>query len=183
MVLFLEVSKMKAIRITAKVAGFRRCGLAHSNTPTDHPDGTFSAEQLEILKNDPMLKVEEVEVDDSPAETFEAQEGNFEGEIKRLEEKLATVTRVNETLLHDLNAVRETCGELLQKIDAMKERESALEQEIQEYLASIDRQEKQIATLENERDAALQELPAAREQIATLEKALAEKPAGGSKKK
>lgn len=54
---------MKVIRITAKAAGFRRCGLAHNNTPTDHPADTFSDEQLEILKNDPMLKIEEVEVE------------------------------------------------------------------------------------------------------------------------
>lgn len=48
------------IRITALQDGFRRCGVAHSKTPTDHPDDAFTKKELEILKAEPMLAVEEI---------------------------------------------------------------------------------------------------------------------------
>jgi len=48
-----------ALTITSKVAGFRRAGIAHPGTPTDHKAGTFSEEQLEQLKADPNLIVVE----------------------------------------------------------------------------------------------------------------------------
>ncbi|SNS05680.1 hypothetical protein SAMN04488503_2483 [Humidesulfovibrio mexicanus] len=46
--------------ITAKKDGFRRCGVAHPARPVEHADGTFSSEQLEILKAEPMLVVQEL---------------------------------------------------------------------------------------------------------------------------
>jgi len=46
------------IRISAKIDGFRRAGMAHSKTATDHPDGTFSKEQLKLLQAEPNLVVE-----------------------------------------------------------------------------------------------------------------------------
>lgn len=49
------------IRITCKREGFRRCGIAHHTSPTDHPDDQFSKEELEILKAESMLTVELVE--------------------------------------------------------------------------------------------------------------------------
>lgn len=54
----------KIIRITAKVNGFRRCGVAHSDVATDYDAVRFSKEQLEILKAEPMLVVQESEQDD-----------------------------------------------------------------------------------------------------------------------
>lgn len=45
--------------ITSKRDGFRRCGLAHPASPVEHPDGAFTPEQLEILKAEPMLVVQE----------------------------------------------------------------------------------------------------------------------------
>lgn len=47
------------IKITAKKAGFRRCGIAHPKEATLHPDKRFTPEQLDILKAEPMLVVEE----------------------------------------------------------------------------------------------------------------------------
>jgi len=47
--------------ITSKKAGFRRCGVAHPAEPTEHKDGTFTPEQIEILHNEPMLVVLEAE--------------------------------------------------------------------------------------------------------------------------
>ncbi len=49
-----------ALRIAAKAEGFRRAGIAHSLEPTDHKAGTFSPEQVEALKADPMLVVVEL---------------------------------------------------------------------------------------------------------------------------
>ena len=31
--------------ITSKKDGFRRCGVAHPSTPTEHPDDAFTPEQ------------------------------------------------------------------------------------------------------------------------------------------
>lgn len=49
------------IQVTSKQEGFRRCGVSHPARPTDHPDGKFTEEQIEILKAEPMLTVVEVE--------------------------------------------------------------------------------------------------------------------------
>ncbi len=49
-----------ALRIAAKTEGFRRAGIAHSAEATDHKAGTFSPEQVEALKGDPMLVVVEL---------------------------------------------------------------------------------------------------------------------------
>lgn len=48
-------------RITAKIDGFRRCGVAHPAQPTDRPADLFTEEQIEILKAEPMLTVVEIE--------------------------------------------------------------------------------------------------------------------------
>jgi hypothetical protein len=47
------------IRIRSKVDGFRRCGVPHPSDWKEYPDGVFSPEQLEILKAEPMLQVED----------------------------------------------------------------------------------------------------------------------------
>ena len=54
------------IRITAKKDGFRRCGIAHSKMAVDYPDGKFEKDQLEILKKEPMLVVQELDSDIKP---------------------------------------------------------------------------------------------------------------------
>ena len=46
------------IRITSKKNNFRRCGVAHSDTPTVYKDDKFSPEEIERLKAEPMLIVE-----------------------------------------------------------------------------------------------------------------------------
>lgn len=49
-----------AIRITAKVNGFRRCGVSHPSTATEYPSDQFSKKEMEILKAEPQLVVEEI---------------------------------------------------------------------------------------------------------------------------
>jgi Mu-like prophage FluMu N-terminal domain len=46
------------IKIISKKDGFRRCGVAHTEAPTEYPDDAFSDDQLEILMGEPMLVVE-----------------------------------------------------------------------------------------------------------------------------
>jgi hypothetical protein len=54
------------IRITSKRNGFRRCGIEHPDKPVTYPDKKFSPEQLKMLKEEPMLIVEEVEKNAKP---------------------------------------------------------------------------------------------------------------------
>ena len=48
------------IVVTAKRDGFRRCGVSFSKEPTEIPNNKLKKEELEILKAEPMLTVEEV---------------------------------------------------------------------------------------------------------------------------
>jgi hypothetical protein len=57
------------IRITSKREGFRRCGVAHSATPTDWPADRWSPEQRARLQAEPMLIVVESPADASEATT------------------------------------------------------------------------------------------------------------------
>jgi hypothetical protein len=52
------------IRITSQRDGFRRCGIAHPATPTDHPADRFTPEELARLQAEPMLRVELIEEPD-----------------------------------------------------------------------------------------------------------------------
>lgn len=52
-----------AYRIRSKVEGFCRCGVRHSANWTPVRDGLFSPEQIETLKAEPMLQVEEFQPD------------------------------------------------------------------------------------------------------------------------
>jgi len=45
------------ITITSKKNGFRRCGIAHADTPTEYPNDAFSPAELKVLKAEPMLTV------------------------------------------------------------------------------------------------------------------------------
>lgn len=56
------------IRIRAKRAGFRRCGIAHPAEWTEHPDGIFTGEEIARLSAEPML---EVQVIPEPVKTAE----------------------------------------------------------------------------------------------------------------
>ncbi len=45
------------VQITAKKDGFRRAGVAHPTVMTEYADDAFTAEQLALLKAEPMLTV------------------------------------------------------------------------------------------------------------------------------
>lgn len=48
---------MPEITITSKSDGFRRCGVAHRDVPVTWPDGSFTDEQIAILRDEPALVV------------------------------------------------------------------------------------------------------------------------------
>ncbi|HBV4538956.1 TPA: hypothetical protein MDY69_000547 [Klebsiella pneumoniae] len=48
---------MPEITITSKRNGFRRCGVAHRDVPVTWPDGSFTDEQIAILRAEPALVV------------------------------------------------------------------------------------------------------------------------------
>ncbi|RPE81842.1 HI1506-related protein [Vulcaniibacterium tengchongense] len=52
---------MPSIKIRSTHEPYRRCGVSHSRAPVIYPADRFDAKQLEILKADPYLVVEEVE--------------------------------------------------------------------------------------------------------------------------
>jgi DUF917 family protein len=49
------------IRIIAKVDGFRRAGIAHSTEARFYPKAQFTAMQLDQLRTEPMLVVDEMD--------------------------------------------------------------------------------------------------------------------------
>ena len=46
------------IVITSKREGFRRCGVAHSRTPTEYEDDRWTDAELKRLENEPNLTVQ-----------------------------------------------------------------------------------------------------------------------------
>jgi hypothetical protein len=46
------------IRIRSTKEGFRRCGIAHSKTAVDYPDGRFTPADIAVMQADPRLIVE-----------------------------------------------------------------------------------------------------------------------------
>jgi hypothetical protein len=56
-------AKVPALRIKAKVASFRRAGLTFGVEPTDVPLASLKKDQVAALKAEPMLTVEEIEIE------------------------------------------------------------------------------------------------------------------------
>lgn len=59
----ITAGKVAGLRVTARQAGFRRAGRAWSTDPTDVPESDFTDDQIDALLDDPMLIVEEIEID------------------------------------------------------------------------------------------------------------------------
>lgn len=58
----------KGLRIIALKDGFRRAGIAHSTTPTDHLLSDFNKEQIAALRAEKNLVVQDVEIKEAKAE-------------------------------------------------------------------------------------------------------------------
>ncbi|MBP0439439.1 HI1506-related protein [Tianweitania sediminis] len=55
---FSELAFGPHVRIQARIAGFRRAGMAHGLAPAEYPGATFTPDQLEALLVEPNLVVE-----------------------------------------------------------------------------------------------------------------------------
>lgn len=66
---------MKILRIIAKKPGFRRAGLAHPDHAVDHPVDAFTPEEVEAMKSEPMLVVQELDVPDPGPEPGKKAKG------------------------------------------------------------------------------------------------------------
>lgn len=75
---------MPEITITAKRDGFRRCGMAHRDVPVTWPDGSFTDEQIAILRAEPALVV---------------HIGALTGDDDKLELALARIQRLEAVIL------------------------------------------------------------------------------------
>lgn len=73
----------KIVCITAKKDGFRRAGMAHSAAATDHAAEEFDAKRLALLKAEPMLVVQEIDLPDEPLATDDPGKGTGKGAGKR----------------------------------------------------------------------------------------------------
>ncbi|MEN0626024.1 HI1506-related protein [Phytobacter ursingii] len=98
---------MTELTITAKRDGFRRCGVIHSDKPVVWPAGSFTEEQIALLKSEPLLVVHEgsaVSADvqgellDARSRIIDLEAGNA-----ALQEKLTAATQ----LITDLTAERD----------------------------------------------------------------------------
>lgn len=121
------------VQITARVDGFRRCGMAHSAKTQTYPDDHFTAAQLAVLENEPQLIVVRVSGDaatnsDTATElsaarkliaTLEANAMKSVGVISTLNERLDAVTGECHTL-------KEGNAALVTERDALKESNTAL---------------------------------------------------------
>ena len=81
-------SKNKAT-ITAKVDGFRRCGVAHSAKGREHDAEDFTPEQWQILADEPNLVVardvapRSDEIEGSPGDDDESESGGDDTETAK----------------------------------------------------------------------------------------------------
>lgn len=109
------------IQITAKRDGFRRCGIAHSETTTTYGDDYFTQAQLQELKSEPNLIVIEVAdgVETSGEHTALVDAGNRIVELEavvlqlnsdtiELKSKLDTVTAERDELAVKLGLLTAT---------------------------------------------------------------------------
>jgi hypothetical protein len=66
---------MKILRIIAKKPGFRRAGLAHPDHAVDHRLDAFTPDEVEALKSETMLVVQELDVPDPEPESGKKAKG------------------------------------------------------------------------------------------------------------
>jgi len=110
----------KILRISAKREGYRRCGVAHAGAATEHAIDAFNEKQIEILKADPMLIVQELDAG-AAADTAGAKTETD----KLLAEAKADRARAAEELKQAEADRKKAAGELAAAEQVRKEAEAA----------------------------------------------------------
>ncbi|HFN1287179.1 TPA: HI1506-related protein [Klebsiella pneumoniae] len=104
---------MPEITITSKRDGFRRCGVAHRDVPVTWPDGSFTDEQIAILRAEPALVVhlgavsgddDKLKIAQGRIQELEAVVLQLNDEAAGLKSQLAEVTADRDRLQEALTA-------------------------------------------------------------------------------
>ncbi|CAG9412113.1 MULTISPECIES: HI1506-related protein [Providencia] len=111
------------IIITAKVNGFRRCGIAHSDTATEYSDDHFTKEQLATLQAEPMLVVS-VGNHDMAQKSSDAgadkQIAALKAEVTRLQAEVEHLTKSNTELYDNVMQLTQDNADLLEELAKLK---------------------------------------------------------------
>ncbi|WP_304168579.1 HI1506-related protein [Lonsdalea britannica] len=107
------------IQITAKREGFRRCGIAHSETTKTYPDNHFTAEQLAKLESESMLVVVRVSDEQAAGKDLSKDVAAARGRIVELEGKLKQAEENNKSIQSVLTAAQENLETVTAERDAL----------------------------------------------------------------
>ena len=118
---------MPEITITSKRDGFRRCGVAHRDVPVTWPDGSFTDEQIAILRAEPALVVHLGAVSGDDAKLKIAQ-----GRIQELE---AVVLQLNDDAAGLKSQLAEVTADRDRLQEALTAAGSASVSEVKEHAA------------------------------------------------
>lgn len=124
---------MTELTITAKRDGFRRCGVIHSDKPVVWPAGSFTEEQIALLKSEPLLVVHE----------GSAVSADVQGELldarSRIIDLEALIDRLGIEGQSQLNRAQDRITELEAGNAALQEKLTAATQLITDLTAERDR--------------------------------------------
>ena len=110
---------MPEITITSKRDGFRRCGVAHRDVPVTWPDGSFTDEQIAILRAEPALVVhlgavsgddDKLKIAQGRIQELEAVVLQLNDDAAGLKSQLAEVTADRDRLQEALTAAGSEIG-------------------------------------------------------------------------
>ncbi|MFJ5428573.1 HI1506-related protein [Pectobacterium actinidiae] len=136
------------VQITARVDGFRRCGMAHSAKTQTYPDDHFSVAQLAVLENEPQLIVVRVSGDaatnsDTATELSAARKliAKLEANAMKYVDEISTLNERLDAVTVECHTLKESNAALVTERDALKESNTALTTErdaLQAQLAKAD---------------------------------------------
>ena len=100
---------MSEITITSKRDGFRRCGVAHRDVPVTWPDGSFTEEQIAILRAEPALVVHigAVSGDDDKLKTALGRVQELEAVVQQLNDDAAGLKSQLDEMTADRDRLQE----------------------------------------------------------------------------
>lgn len=115
------------IQITARVEGFRRCGMAHSAKTQTYPDDRFTAAELATLEQEPQLIVVRVSGDagtDVDAEAVLAEARSYiatlEANTMKHVEQITSLNERLDALSGECRALKESNAALTTERDALQ---------------------------------------------------------------
>lgn len=100
------------VQITARRDGFRRLGIAHSEKTTTWPDSRFTANELDVLKNDPNLIVVVVSDAQASGQPDTAELDKAKTRITELEAAVTQLSTDGDSLKKQLDEANATIASL-----------------------------------------------------------------------